>query len=78
VPPVDFTIPVPLKAACLALNVLQSVELKAPLEEAEDKPKESSWVAKLKPFAVPKVTALCLAAVLAATSVFALTLACVK
>ena len=66
-----------VKAACLLLNVVQSVELNAPVVEPLAKAKDNAWVDKDKPFAVPKVTALCLAAVFAATLELASTLASV-
>jgi hypothetical protein len=51
------------------LNVFQFVELKAPVVVLDDKPKLNCCTDNVKPLAVPIVTALCLAAVFAATVV---------
>ena len=73
-----YNVPVEINPASnLLLNVFQSVELKAPVVLVLAKAKDKACVLKLKPLAVPIVTALCLAAVFAATLLFALTLASV-
>ena len=57
--PENLTKPVPFKALCLLLKVAQSVELSAPFVELLANPKDKTCVDKLSPFAVPKVTSLC-------------------